>query len=133
MYIENNRISMTVFKFKSELAYAQKNCGFISRECLDAFRARVLSAHNVYRLKHKVPAAKIATNTSITLIAQEYACTMISNFKFAHNSNRGRLGENLYMSMYSIPFNLNSTTNCASELFIHNILIIISFIFLNNS
>ncbi len=99
------------------MAFAQNNCGLISKQCLDAFRARVLSAHNVYRLKHKVPAAQIATNVSITHIAQYHACKMINNFAFEHNTKRGFLGENLYMSMHSIPFNLNSTANCVSKLF----------------
>jgi uncharacterized protein YkwD len=104
------------------LANAQ-NCGTISKECLDAFRAKVLSAHNVYRLKHKVPAAKIATNASITSVAQQYACTLINNFSFQHNTKRGFVGENLYLSMNSVPFNLNSAANCASMYFLKYIFI----------
>ncbi len=115
MLIKFIRKIISIFLSKLSIADAQKNCGFITKECLDAFRAKVLSAHNAYRLKHKVAAAKIATNTSITLIAQEYACTMISNFTFKHNTNRGFLGENLYLSMYSVPFNLNNTASCASK------------------
>ena len=101
------------------MANAQKNCAAISKECLDAFRAKVLSAHNVYRLKHKVPAAKIAANATITSVAQQYACTMISNFAFQHNTKRGFVGENLYLSMNSVPFNLNSAANCASKYYLN--------------
>jgi uncharacterized protein YkwD len=88
---------------------------------LDAFRAKVLSAHNAYRLKHKVAAAKIAANVSITSTAQQYACTMISNFAFQHNSKRGPVGENLYLSMNSAPFNLNSAASCASGLLLKSL------------
>ena len=86
----------------------------IPSDCMSAFNAQALNQTNFYRLKHKV--AALASNASITNIAQPYSANMCDTFKFAHNGNRGSLGENIYMQMYSAPFSLTAASCAGTKL-----------------
>ncbi len=84
----------------------------IPASCLSAFAEKALNYTNIYRAKHHVGPLRLDTGR-IAKIAQGYSCRLASTFKFQHNTNRGaNLGENLYMSMSTIPFDLNNPRNC---------------------
>ena len=88
-------------------------CMSVSAACQSAFNQQALSATNVYRLKHHVGA--LALNATIGTLSLDYSCQLASTFTFAHNANRGNLGENLYAAMSTATFDL-SATSCARKL-----------------
>merc|ERR1711963_758549 len=62
---------------------------------LDKFRQDSLTAHNVYRAKHGVPALKL--NDELNDVAQEWADYLMAVDGFEHR-HPNKYGENLYMS-----------------------------------
>ena len=90
-------------------------CVRIPEQCLKAFTQRALNQTNKYRIRHHVQPLTLA-DKNIVNIAQNYACHLINTNLFQHNPNNGNLGENLYMSMSTAPFNLNCVTQCESIL-----------------
>jgi hypothetical protein len=83
----------------------------IPEQCLRAFTHRALNETNKYRLRHHVQTLSLA-DKNIVNIAQNYACHLANTNSFQHNPNNRNLGENLFMTMSTIPFNLNCISQC---------------------
>lgn len=93
-----------IFMVAINLTRSQSNL-----QCLNDFRAAILIAHNSYRALHGAPA--LQQDTVISNTAQAWATNLAQKNLFQH-SNAARLGENLFKSLKSSPFSLNS---CASN------------------
>ena len=80
---------------------------------MTTFNNALLNATNVLRAKHRV--SPLVLNTTLAATAQKWACGLADTFKMSHNANRGtNVGENLYISMNSVAFNMTGT-NCNSK------------------
>ena len=91
----------------------------IPRECFDTFLAKALERSNYYRLRHNVPVQNMSNSVDLQTMARNYACKIVTDFKFMHNVDKGFIGENLMLFKYKTPFNLTTSfCSCIYLIFI---------------
>ena len=84
----------------------------MSNKCQKAFRNAILNRHNYYRSLHDV--TNLQNIATIERIALNFANKLASENQFYHSGNHN-YGENLSIKYQSHrPFDLSSTSNCAS-------------------